>query len=109
MCGDEEGPAMTNEQMSKRLRDYALELEKEGGNLFRARAFRTAAGQLLMISRGIEEVFTEEGRKGLERVPGIGKSLAYTVEVLLRTGELKTVRALEGTSEPDRQITSLPG
>ena len=100
---------MTNEAMSKRLREYALDLEKEGGNLFRARAFRTAAGQLLMMSRAIDEVFAEEGRSGLERLPGIGKSLAYTVEGLLRTGELRTLHPLEGQSEPDRQLTSLPG
>src|SRR4051794_32981625 len=100
---------MTNEAMARRLRDYALEVEKEGGNLFRARAFRTAAGQLLMLSRPIAEVFAEEGRAGLERVPGIGKSLAYTVEGLLRTGELHTLRPLAALHESDRDLASLPG
>jgi hypothetical protein len=104
----EEG-AMTNEMMAKQLREYALALEKEGGNLFRARAFRTAAGQLLMMSRQVAEVFAEEGRKGLERLPGIGKSLAYTVEMLLRTGELRTLRPVDAHREPERDLTSLPG
>jgi hypothetical protein len=100
---------MTNETMAKRLRDYALQLEEEGANLYRARAFRSAAGQLLMMTRPISEVFAEEGRAGLERLPGIGKSLAYTVEGLLRTGELRTLRPLDAQREPDRQVTSLPG
>ncbi len=100
---------MTNEAISKRLRDHALELEREGANLFRARAFRTAAGQLLMMTRPVCEVFSEEGRAGLERLPGIGKSLAYTIEALLRTGELRTLRPIDAEREPDRHLTSLPG
>jgi hypothetical protein len=100
---------MTNETMAKRLREYALELEKEGANLFRARAFRTAAGQLLMMSRPVREVFEQQGRAGLERLPGIGKSLAYTIEGLLRTGEVQTLRPIDADREPDRQLTSLPG
>jgi DNA polymerase/3'-5' exonuclease PolX len=100
---------MTNETMAKRLREYALDLEKEGANLFRARAFRTAAGQLLMMTRPVREVFEEEGRAGLERLPGVGKSLAYTIEGLLRTGELRTLRPIDAEREPDRQVMSLPG
>jgi putative hydrolase len=100
---------MTNEAMSKRLREYALDLEREGANLFRARAFRSAAGQLLMMTRPLREVFEEEGRAGLERLPGIGKSLAYTIEGLLQTGELRTLRPIDAGREPDRHLTSLPG
>jgi hypothetical protein len=95
--------------MSKRLRDYALELEKEGGNLYRARAFRTAAGMLLMMTRPVREVFDEEGRTGLERLPGIGKTLAYTVEGLLRTGELQVLHPPETQHEPEQYLASLPG
>jgi DNA polymerase (family 10) len=100
---------MHNDTMSKRLREHALELEKEGGNLFRARAFRTAASLLLMMSRPVSEVFEQEGRAGLERLPGIGKSLAYVVEMLLRTGELITLHPPREVVEPEQHLASLPG
>jgi hypothetical protein len=100
---------MKNDEMARWLREHALELEKEGGNLYRSRAFRTAASQLLMMSKPVAEVFREEGRVGLERLPGIGKSLAYTLEGLLQTGELRTIRPLDALREPDRDLTNLPG
>jgi putative hydrolase len=100
---------MTNEQIAKRLRDHALELEKEAANLYRARAFRTAAGVLLMMTRSVREVFEDAGRAGLVRLPGIGKGLAYTIEGLLRTGEFRTIRPIDAEREPNRQLTTLPG
>ncbi len=51
----------------------------------------------------------EKGRAGLEELPGIGASLAYTIEGLVRTGEFRTLRPDAGHVDPERVLTSLPG
>ena len=50
-----------------------------------------------------------QGRAGLEALPGIGASLAYTIEGLVRTGEFRTLRPEGGHIDPERLLTSLPG
>src|SRR5207302_1143777 len=40
---------------------------------------------------------------------GVGASLAYTIEGLIRTGEFRTLRPAGGHIDPERLLTSLPG
>src|SRR5262245_25388180 len=105
----ERGGIMTNEMLAKRLREFAEQLQKEGGNLFRMRAFRAAAFEIERMTQPVSEVFSEGGRAALEALPCIGKSLAYSVEGLLTTGELRTLRPADTHREPARLFTSLPG
>jgi hypothetical protein len=91
------------------LREHAHDLERDGANLFRARAFRTAASAVQMLSRPLTEVFAQEGRAGLERLPGIGKSLAYTLEAVIRTGAVRTLRPDGAATDPLGDVTTLPG
>src|SRR5262249_468723 len=57
----------------------------------------------------VEEIVAGQGRAGLEALPGIGASLAYTIEGLVRTGEFRTLRPDGGHIDPERLLTSLPG
>jgi hypothetical protein len=57
----------------------------------------------------LADVVREKGRAGLEELPGIGASLAYTIEGLVRTGEFRTLRPDAGHVDPERLLTSLPG
>jgi putative hydrolase len=100
---------MTNEAIAQRLLEYARELEKEGGNIYRIRAYRTAAQAVQGLTRPAAEILAEAGRKGLEELPGIGKSLAYTIEGLVLEGKWRTLKPADTQREPDRLFTSLPG
>jgi hypothetical protein len=100
---------MTNEAISQRLQEFAGELEKEGGNVYRVRAYRTAAVAIQGMTRPLAEVLAEAGRKGLEELPGIGKSLAYTIEGLIQEGQWRTLKPVDGQREPGRLFLSLPG
>jgi DNA polymerase (family 10) len=80
---------MDNRTLASQLLGYANDLSG-GENLYRARAYRRAASSLLMLDRSVEEILDEQGRKGLEQIPGIGAHLSYTIEELVRTGEFKT-------------------
>jgi DNA polymerase (family 10) len=100
---------MDNATIARKLNDYATFLEGEDSNLYRVRAYRRAAATVLEQERSLAEVVNEKGRAGLEELPGIGPSLAYTIEGLIRTGEFRTLRPDAGHVDPERLLTSLPG
>jgi hypothetical protein len=100
---------MDNATIARKLNDYAIYLEGEDSNVYRVRAYRRAAATVLSQERALAEVVQEKGRAGLEELPGIGASLAYTIEGLVRTGEFRTLRPDSGHVDPERLLTSLPG
>ena len=100
---------MDNATIAHKLNDYATYLEGEDTNVYRVRAYRRGAATVLAQERGLAEVVKEKGRAGLEELPGIGSSLAYTIEGLVRTGEFRTLRPEGGHVDPERLLTSLPG
>lgn len=74
---------MTNEEIARRLREHASQLSLNGGNLYRARAFRQAAMAVL----GLDQPAAELDRDRLREVPGIGSSLADTICEYARHGQ----------------------
>lgn len=70
---------MTNEDIARRLREHAAELTRAGNNLYRVRAFRQAALAVMGLPDEVESLVAAGGPGVLERVPGIGKSLADTI------------------------------
>lgn len=75
---------LTNEEIARKLRDAATELARTNSNLYRVRAFRSAALAVLGLKGEVSELVAN-GRTGeLERVPGIGKSLADTITRYVR-------------------------
>ena len=82
---------MDNQAIAERLMAYARHLNGHDGNLYRRRAYRRAAEILLRLDRPVESIIAEQGRKGLEELPGIGEHLAYTIEGLVRDGEFRTL------------------
>lgn len=70
---------MTNSDIARRLREQATELARGGENLYRVRAFRQAALAVQGLQNEVASVVAAGGPKALERVPGIGKSLAGTI------------------------------
>ncbi len=83
---------MDNQTIAQKLRDYAAELARRQESLYRVRAYRQAVLTVQSLSRPLTELFAEQGRAGLEALPGIGRSLAYTIEELVKTGEFRTRR-----------------
>lgn len=100
---------MDNATIARKLNDYATYLEGEESNVYRVRAYRRAAATVLAQERSLADLVDEKGRAGLEELPGIGASLAYTIEGLVRTGAFRTLRPDAGHVDPERLLTSLPG
>jgi Holliday junction DNA helicase RuvA len=76
--------AITNQEIAQKLREHATELARVGGNLYRVRAFRSAAMAVMGLPREVAEIVAAGRARELERVPGIGKSLAETITRYLR-------------------------
>jgi DNA polymerase/3'-5' exonuclease PolX len=100
---------MDNATIARKLNEYATYLDGEEPNVHRVRAYRRGAETVLALRRPVKEIVEQEGRAGLEALPGIGASLAYTIEGLVRTGEFRTLRPEGGHIDPERLLTSLPG
>ncbi len=79
---------LTNQDIARRLRDQANELARTGNNLYRVRAFRSAAMAVLGLPADVAELVAAGGPRELERVPGIGKSLATTIAGYLTATDL---------------------
>jgi len=74
---------MTNTQLKDLLLHYARELDRKGASLFQARAYRAAALIVQGLPTPVEEMLERHGRRALERIPGIGRSIASTIDVMV--------------------------
>jgi DNA polymerase (family 10) len=73
---------MTNDDIARHLRAHARALADCGDNLYRVRAFRQAAMAVLGLREPVADVIARTGT-----VPGVGASVAETLDVFTRTGE----------------------
>jgi DNA polymerase/3'-5' exonuclease PolX len=78
---------MENQSIAERLVKHARQLASEGGNLYRSRAYRTAAQAVLALDRPVKEILEQEGTRCLRSVRGIGPHISWTISHLVRTGE----------------------
>jgi hypothetical protein len=100
---------LANEAVAARLDELAECLEVQHANEFRARAYRTAAATVRVLKLPAADLLAREGVDGLTRLPGIGMSLARSIERLSRTGRLPLLDQVRGTTTPERVLTTVPG
>lgn len=99
----------TNQQVADKLLECATLLEQQEANPFRVRAYRRAADSVARSAEDIYAMLSSEGRPGLERLPGVGPSIAAAIEELLRTGRWSHLQRLRGTLDPPRLFRAVPG
>jgi holliday junction DNA helicase RuvA len=81
--------SLTNQEIARKLRDHASELARSQSNLYRVRAFRSAALAVLGLKGEVTELLANGRGRELERVPGIGKSLADTITRYIRLAPVR--------------------
>ncbi|MBD3379426.1 MAG: DNA polymerase/3'-5' exonuclease PolX [Candidatus Omnitrophica bacterium] len=94
--GDAYGPAllsepetdMTNHEIARIFSRIADALEIKGENIFRVRAYRTAAQNIKALARQLEDVYRETPEK-IGQLQGIGKDLSAKIAELIATGGLE--------------------
>src|SRR3954471_7735288 len=100
---------LDNRHVADRLDEVAQRLEARDDNPFRVNAYRAAAETVRHLDRSVTDVVHDEGIDGLDALPGIGRTLAVSIEQLARTGELELLDRLWGEEDPVAALADLPG
>jgi DNA polymerase (family 10) len=77
---------MTNEEIARRFARLALLMEIRGDDKFRVRSYRNAAETVETWPSPLERIAREEGLKGLQTLPGVGKAISGKIVELLGRG-----------------------
>lgn len=78
--------------MNKKIAEILYKIEgllNIKGVAFKPRAYHKAAQVLESLNKDISEIYKEKGRKGLEEIRGIGKSIAAKIEEYIKRGRIK--------------------
>ena len=70
-----EGPP-PNADVAARLDEVGGLLAEQAAGPFRVRAYHTAAAAVRTLPVSVADLFRDEGLEGLERIPGVGTSIA---------------------------------
>jgi putative hydrolase len=97
----------TNAQIAAMLDEIGHLLQLRGANPFRVAAYRNAAVTVRQLVEPAADLLARDGREGLERLPGIGKSLARRIAEIVRTGRSQRLERMRGEDGGDL-FTTLP-
>jgi len=79
---------MKNQELAKifyEIADY-LEMEEVA---FKPYAYQKVAITLETLEEDVEEIYKKGGLRALEKIPGVGKSIAEKIEEYIKTGKIK--------------------
>lgn len=85
---------MVNQGLAKIFYEISLYLEINNEH-FHSLAYKKAAQTIESLSEDITEIYKKGGLKELEKLAGIGKSLAFHIEEYIKTGKIKQYEILK--------------
>ena len=77
---------MTNEEIARRFARLATLMEIRGDDKFRVRSYRNAAETIETWPSSVAVIAREEGLKGLQTLPGVGKAISGKIVEILERG-----------------------
>lgn len=100
---------MTNAEIARILNEIAAFLEMEGV-AFKPRAYEKAAHAVAALDDPLTEIFESGGVKAVEKIPGVGKSIAEKIVALIEEGRLPYYEQLRKKTPVDvSALTSVEG
>jgi len=84
----------TNKKVANLLKEIAELLEIEG-IAFKPKTYLKAAESVEKLEKDIREIYKKEGIKGLQKIAGVGKSIAKKIEEYLKTKKIKYLEELK--------------
>lgn len=93
---------------NQKIAGLLLEIEKLleiKGVAFKPRAYKRAAEVLIRLERDASDIYKDQGLKGLEKIPGVGKSIAKKIEEYLKKGKIRHLEELKKDTAIRRIIT----
>ena len=98
-----------NQAIAEKLLELADLLEQQHANPYRVNAYRRAARTVAGHDQPLADLAEREGIEGLDRLPGIGRSIALAIQEMLRTGRWMQLERLRGALDPEQVFQSIPG
>jgi len=95
---------MTNKKLAEIFYQIAELLEIKGVS-FKPRAYRKAAESLKNLTEDISIIYEKKGLKGLEEIPGVGKSIALKIQEFLEKKKIKYYQELKEETAIRQVIT----
>jgi len=80
--------SVTNQEIARVLAEIGMYLDMEGV-AFKPRAYEKAAQIIESLEEEVAELYSRDGVKGLQEIPGIGAGIANRIEEFIRTGVIK--------------------
>ena len=100
---------MKNQEIANIFYEIADFLEMEGVQ-FKPSAYRKAALTLENLEKDVQESYEQGGKDALEKIPGVGKSMAEKIEEYLKTGKIKYYQQLaKKTPVKMEELTAVEG
>lgn len=100
---------MTNLEIAKIFREMAALYEMQEVQ-FKPRAYERVARSLESLGKNAADLYQEGGLSALEKIPGVGRGIAFHIEELLKTGELKIYKKLKKSVPVDLdELLSIEG
>jgi hypothetical protein len=100
---------MTNEEVGDVLDQVGDLLEAQHASPYRVQAYHQAARTIRALETEVAGIVEREGRRGLELLPAIGKSIAAAIDELCHRGRLALLDRLLGEVAPEDLFTTVPG
>ncbi len=98
-----------NEEVARELEEVARLLTEQAANPFRVQAYNRAAATVRGLDRSVADLLSEGDNHGLEKLPGIGRSLATAIQDYVQNGRLPILEQLRGENDPVAAFASVPG
>lgn len=96
---------MDNEEIAERFNRLANLMEIRGDDRFRIRSYRNAAETIETWPTPLRRIAAEEGLKGLQTLPGVGKAISGKIIELLEKGSFDAWEKL--TAETPASVLDL--
>ncbi|WP_166348457.1 DNA polymerase/3'-5' exonuclease PolX [Phytoactinopolyspora limicola] len=98
--------ARPNDDVADLLFEYADLISITGGDAFKARVYEKAARAVA----GFHDNVADLDQRGVERIPGVGRSIAAKIVEYMTTGRVAAIEELRaGIPDGVRRLTAVPG
>ena len=108
-AGHEHNFAGANAQIADKLCQAGDILAAQGADPFRVAPYRRAVDSVRALDDDLRTIAECGGRKALERIPGVGVSIAGAIAEMLSTGRWAFLDHLKGTANPETLFQAVTG
>jgi DNA polymerase (family 10) len=96
---------MDNEEIARRFARLATLMEIRGDDRFRVRSYRNAADSIETWPTEMRRILAEDGLKGLQAIPGVGRAISGKIVELVEGGNFQAWEKL--TAETPETVLDL--